>query len=78
MHVPKAGERVYVDGRKAIFVVAGVDDETQTADLVPLTGRAPREEYVPWQKLFRCWKVPIKRSSRLASASDGVRFTSAD
>jgi hypothetical protein len=55
MHTPRAGELVHVDELSAIFVVAWVDDETQTVDLVPSTGSAPREEYVPWQKLFRCW-----------------------
>jgi hypothetical protein len=54
MHIPKAGEPVYVDELSGIFVVAWVDDETQTVDLIPSTGSAPREEYVPWQKLFRC------------------------
>src|ERR1017187_9892483 len=51
MHIPRTGERVYVDELSAIFVVAWVDDETQTVDLIPSTGSAPREEYVPWQKL---------------------------
>lgn len=58
MHIPRAGERVYVDELSTIFVVAWVDDETQTVDLVPSTGSAPREDYVPWQKLFRYW--PLK------------------
>jgi hypothetical protein len=61
MHVPKTGERVYFDELNSIFVVAWVDDETQTADLIPSTGSAPREEYVPWQKLFRCCALPIKK-----------------
>jgi hypothetical protein len=61
MHIPTAGERVYVDELSAVFVVAWVDDETQTVDLIPSTGSAPREEYVPWQKLFRYCTVPIKR-----------------
>ena len=61
MHIPRAGERVYVDELSRIFVVAWVDDETQTVDLVPSTGSTPREEYVPWQKLFRCWTSPTER-----------------
>ena len=61
MHIPRTGERVYVDELSAIFVVAWVDDETQTVDLIPSTGSAPREEYVPWQKLFRCCTSPIER-----------------
>ncbi len=55
MHIPSAGERVYVDELSDIFIVAWVDDETQTVDLIPSTGSAPREDYVPWQKLFRYW-----------------------
>jgi len=65
MHIPRAGELVHVDELGAIFVVAWVDDETQTVDLIPSTGSAPREEYVPWQKLFRCWNSPSKESTRL-------------
>ena len=61
MHMPRIGEQVYVDELSAIFVVAWVDDETQTVDLIPSTGSAPREEYVPWQKLFRCWGSPLER-----------------
>jgi hypothetical protein len=61
MHIPRTGERVYVDELSAVFVVAWVDDETQTVDLIPSTGSAPREEYVPWQKLFRCFASPIER-----------------
>jgi hypothetical protein len=60
MHVPRTGEQVYVDELCGIFVVAWVDGETQTVDLVPSTGTAPREEYVPWQKLFRCWPLPAE------------------
>jgi len=63
MHVPKAGGQVYLDAINSSFVVAWVDDETQTVDLVPSTGRAPREEYVPWQKLFRCCALPRKKSN---------------
>jgi hypothetical protein len=61
MHIPRAGERVYVDELSAIFVVAWVDDETQTVDLVPSTGSAPEEDYVPWQKLFRYWPSQNER-----------------
>ena len=61
MHVPRTGERVYVDELSGIFVIAWVDGETQTVDLVPSTGIAPREEYVPWQKLFRCWPSPAEQ-----------------
>jgi len=61
MHIPKAGELVHVDELSPIFVVAWVDDETRTVDLIPSTGSAPREEYVPWQKLFRCWTSPVER-----------------
>ena len=46
MRVPKTGERVYVDELSAIFVVAGVYHETQTADVVPV-GRGQMREDVP-------------------------------
>ena len=72
MHIPRTGERVYVDELSAIFVVAWVDDETQTVDLIPSTGSAPREEYVPWQKLFRCFASPIER----VNATPGLRALS--
>ena len=61
MHISRAGERVYVDELSDIFIVAWVDDETQTVDLIPSTGSAPREDYVPWQKLFRYWPSPNER-----------------
>jgi hypothetical protein len=65
MHMPRVGEQVYVDELSAVFVVAWVDDETKTVDLVPSTGSAPREEYVPWQKLFSCRPSPNERASDL-------------
>jgi hypothetical protein len=58
--LPPVGEQVYVDGHRGVFVVAWVDGETQTVDLVPSTGRAEREEYVPWQKLLGCWTPSIE------------------
>ena len=61
MHIPIVGQQVYVDEVSGVFVVAWVDDETQTVDLVPSTGSAPREEYVPWQKLFCCSPSPNER-----------------
>ena len=61
MHISRAGERVYVDELSDIFIVAWVDDETQTVDLIPSTGSAPREDYVPWQKLFRYWRSPNEK-----------------
>jgi hypothetical protein len=60
MYIPRVGEQVYVDELRGVFVVAWVDGETQTVDLVPSTGRAPREEYVPWQKLLGCWTPRIE------------------
>jgi hypothetical protein len=71
MHVPTTGEHVYVDELSGIFVVAWVDDETQTVDLIPSTGTAPRKEYVPWQKLFRCCALPIQRVNRV-NATPGL------
>jgi hypothetical protein len=69
MHIPRTGEQVYVNELNAIFVVAWVDDETQTVDLIPSTGNAPREEYVPWRKLFRCTGFS-HRDSRIAATGN--------
>jgi hypothetical protein len=60
MYIPRVGEQVHVDELRGVFVVAWVDDETQTVDLIPSTGSAPREEYVPWQKLLGCWTPRIE------------------
>jgi hypothetical protein len=60
MYIPRVGEQVYVDELRGVFVVAWVDDETQTVDLVPSSGSAPREEYVPWKKLLGCWNPRIE------------------
>ena len=60
MHIPKTGERVFVNQLETVFVVAHTFHETQTADLVPV-GSGPIKEDVPWRKLFRCWPSPIER-----------------
>jgi hypothetical protein len=73
MHISRAGERVYVDELSDIFIVAWVDDETQTVDLIPSTGSAPREDYVPWQKSFVIGLLPTKRSTQLASCDNKIR-----
>ena len=64
MHIPRTGELVYVIELSAIFIVAWVDDETQTVDLIPSTGRAAREEYVPWQKLLPLLHPTLSKSQR--------------
>ena len=68
MYTPRVGEQVYVDELRGVFVVAWVDDETQTVDLIPSTGSAPREEYVPWQKLLGCWN----QHTEIVNAAPGV------
>ena len=68
MHKPKAGERVFVNGLEAIFVVAHIYHKTQTADLVPV-GRGPIKEDVPWRKLFRCWSSNVEK----VNAAPGLR-----
>jgi hypothetical protein len=60
MYIPTLGEQVYVDEHRGVFVVAWVDGETQTVDLIPSTGSAEREEYVPWKKLLGCWTPRIE------------------
>jgi hypothetical protein len=61
MDIHTRGERVCVEGLSGTFIVAWVDDETQSVDLVPAVGRGPMKEDVPWQKLSRCWLSPIKK-----------------
>jgi hypothetical protein len=63
MHIPKAGERVYVDELSRIFIVACTYHETQTADLVPTVASGQAQEDVPWRKLFRCWEPPLRKVS---------------
>jgi len=53
MHVPRTGEWVFVDEYHAIFKVANIYRETQTADLLP-RGRGSMKDDVPWRKLFPC------------------------
>ena len=59
MYIPKTGERVFVNEHEAIFTVASVYHEAQTADLVPV-GRGPVTEDVPWRKLFSRWSSPVE------------------
>jgi hypothetical protein len=54
MHIPKAGERVFVNELEAIYTVAFVNHQTRTADLIPIDS-GPIEQDVPWRKLFGCW-----------------------
>jgi hypothetical protein len=60
MHIPKTGELVCVNEYEAIFAVAHVYRETQTADLVPVGSGAIIED-VPWRKLFRRWLPPAEQ-----------------
>ena len=78
MHIPRAGERVYVDEHAAIFIVASVNHETHIVDLVPAMGRGPIKKDVPWQKLFRCWGLPIGKintTPRIAAMSQHIFAT---
>ena len=67
MYIPRVGEQVYVDELRGVFVVARVDDETQTVDLIPSSGSAPREEYVPWKKILGCWTPRLETVNAAAN-----------
>ena len=70
MYIPRVGEQVFVDELRGVFVVAWVDEETRTVDLIPSSGSAPREEYVPWQKLLGCW---TRRIETVSAAPERMR-----
>ena len=60
MHIPKTGERVFVNEGEAIFTVAFIYHQTQRVDLLPV-GRGQIKEDVPWRELRRCWLSPVER-----------------
>jgi hypothetical protein len=56
MYVPAARERVRVKGHDRLYLVAWVDHERRTADLIPLDqldGRHQMKEDVPFETLHR-------------------------
>ena len=50
MRIPATRERVRIDGREGVFIVVWVDQERQTADLIP-AGEGNIEDSVPFAKL---------------------------
>ncbi len=50
-YVPRVSERVQIIGRSAVFLVVGVDEEQQVADLFPLHFATYIEEGVPFSHL---------------------------
>jgi uncharacterized protein (DUF1786 family) len=52
MLVPRTFDHVYLDGGHGVFVVTFIDDESQLADLVPVAGRGPMKEDIPWERLY--------------------------
>jgi hypothetical protein len=51
LYVPLAHERVQIIGRSGVFLVVGVDEDQQTADLFPLHFAIYLEEGVPFSDL---------------------------
>lgn len=51
MFIPRARERVRIIGQIGVYLVVGVDYESQLADLIPLHGIAESEEGIPFSKL---------------------------
>lgn len=54
MYVPKMRERAEIDGRHGVFVVIGVDETNQRADVVSLANAAFCEESVSFAVLRPC------------------------
>lgn len=50
-YVPRVRERVQIIGRSRVFLVVGVDEEQQAADLFPLHFAIHIEEAVPFSHL---------------------------
>jgi hypothetical protein len=48
MYVPRARERVSIDGHEGVYLVVWVDRELQVADLIPLHREAGLRESVPF------------------------------
>ena len=51
MYIPLARERVQIIGRSGVFLVVGVDEKQQAADLFPLHTAIFIEEDVPYSAL---------------------------
>lgn len=51
MYVPKVRERAEVDGRCGVFIVLGVDEKNQSAEVVSLASAAFWEENVSFTAL---------------------------
>jgi hypothetical protein len=63
MYIPRARERVFIDGRDGVYLVAWVDLDLQTADLIPLQVVTCLQESVPFAVL-----LPVRENLPLESA----------
>lgn len=54
MYVPRIREQAEIDGRHGVFVVLGVDDKNQRAEVVSLASAAFWEENVSFAVLRPC------------------------
>jgi hypothetical protein len=63
MYIPCTRERVLVADRHAIFLVIAIDQNQQTADLIPLIGKAFALESVPFAAIF-----PFREESPMEAA----------
>jgi hypothetical protein len=57
MYIPRVGEQVYVDELRGVFVVAWVDDETQTVDLRACNKTHSKAAAAPAS--YCCWRTFI-------------------
>lgn len=63
MCLPRARERVFIDGQDGVYLVAWVDQDRQTADLIPLHNATHLRESVPFGLLRPVREnVPLKRA----------------
>ena len=51
MYVPRARERVFVEGQDGVYLVMWVDPDLQVADLIPLHRTTSIRESVPFSLL---------------------------
>ncbi len=51
MYIPRARERVQIIGRSGVFLVVGVDEDQQAADLFPLHFAIYIKEGIPFSDL---------------------------
>ncbi len=54
MYVPKMRERAEVDGRHGVFVVIGIDEKNQRAEVVSLASAAFCEDNVSFAMIRPC------------------------